>query len=96
MNKQPEALRLADALDSKNEIILQVEANRASVELRKLHELIIVLLQKCHVLEKMCGYQPQRKPLTDKQIREIWVEYGCEGEDAEGFTRAIEAAHDIK
>lgn len=37
-----------------------------------------------------------RKPLTDEQIMEIWVEHGCEGEDAEGFARAIEAAHGIK
>ena len=38
----------------------------------------------------------QRKPLTDEQIEEIWVEHGCEGEDACGFARAIEAAHGIK
>ena len=39
---------------------------------------------------------PQSKPLTDEQIDDIWVEHGCEGEDAYGFARAIEAAHGIK
>ena len=39
---------------------------------------------------------PQRQPLTDEQIAEIWVEHGCEGEDAEGFARAIEKAHGIR
>ena len=39
---------------------------------------------------------PQRKPLSDEQIDDIWVEHGCEGEDAYGFARAIEAAHHIQ
>ena len=39
---------------------------------------------------------PQRKPLADEEIDDIWVEHGCEGEDAYGFARAIEAAHNIK
>ena len=39
---------------------------------------------------------PQRKPLTDEQIDDIWVEHGCEGEDAYGFARAVETAHGIK
>lgn len=33
----------------------------------------------------------QRKPLTDERIREIWIEHGSDGDDAEGFARAIEA-----
>lgn len=39
--------------------------------------------------------QPARAPLTVEQIRSIWVEHGCDGEDAESFARAIEAAHGI-
>lgn len=29
--------------------------------------------------------------LTDERIAELYVEHGCEGEDVEGFARAIEA-----
>lgn len=36
-----------------------------------------------------------RGPLTNEQIDDIWVEHGCEGEDANAFARAIEAAHGI-
>lgn len=39
---------------------------------------------------------PKQKPLTDERIREIWIEHGSDGDDAEGFARAIEAAHGIK
>ena len=48
------------------------------------------------VLNKIRTAPPQRKPLSDEQIDDIWVEHGCEGEDAYGFARAIEAAHHIQ
>lgn len=38
----------------------------------------------------------QRKPLTDEQIAEIWIEHGLDDCDPEGFARAIEAAHGVK
>ena len=37
---------------------------------------------------------PQRKPLTDEEIRSIWNDGDCYEEIA--FARAIEAAHGIK
>ena len=39
---------------------------------------------------------PQRQPLTQDRIQEIWVEHGLDECDVEGFARALEAAHDIK
>jgi hypothetical protein len=39
-------------------------------------------------------YGPQRKPLTDEEIRSIWNDGDCYEEIA--FARAIEAAHGIK
>ena len=35
------------------------------------------------------------EPLTNEQIDDIWVEHGCEGENANAFARAIEQAHGI-
>lgn len=74
-DKKPEALRLADALDSKNERILTIEANRAANELRKLYELNEVLLEKCHTLEKMVEYKVEHifdvtdePPKNDKYV----------------------------
>lgn len=52
-----EILRLISSLDSKNELILRIDAERAGTELKKLYELNEVLLQKCHVLEKMVSYK---------------------------------------
>lgn len=40
--------------------------------------------------------QVERKPLDGWWIRELWVEHGSEGDDAEGFARAIELAHGIR
>jgi hypothetical protein len=42
---------------------------------------------------------PKGKPLTDKQIKEIWLngkDHGDDWLDVQGIARAIEAAHDIK
>jgi hypothetical protein len=41
---------------------------------------------------------PQRKPLTDDQIKEIWLngkDHGDDWLDVQGIARAIEAAHGI-
>jgi hypothetical protein len=41
----------------------------------------------------------QRKPLTDDQIKEIWLngkDHGDDWLDVQGIARAIEAAHNIK
>ena len=46
--------------------------------------------------DRITELEAQRKPLSYEQIDDIWVEHGCEGEDAYGFARAIEAAHNIK
>jgi len=50
--------------------------------------------------KKICAQHaaaPQaRKPLTLEQIDDIWVEHGCDGEDAIGFARAVEKAHGIE
>jgi hypothetical protein len=41
--------------------------------------------------------QPQRKPLTDEQIEQVFKKYaGYGGDDFISFARAIEAAHGIK
>lgn len=37
-----------------------------------------------------------RKPLTDEEIQAIWVEHGCDGEDAEDFAHAVIEAYEIK
>ena len=70
------------------------------------HGDIRALKYRIHELEgEVMGYKrmlnvaeaaSQRKPLSYEQIDDIWVEHGCEGEDAYGFARAIEAAHNIK
>ena len=39
---------------------------------------------------------PQRQPLTDEQIRELWIENHNKGGATDAFARAIEAAHGIK
>lgn len=36
-----------------------------------------------------------RKPLSDEEIQEVWIEHGLDECDPEGFVRAIEAAHGI-
>jgi hypothetical protein len=41
----------------------------------------------------------QRKPLTDEQIKEIWLkgkDHGDDWLDVQGIARAVEAAHGIK
>lgn len=95
---QPEALRLAQCLEQ--EFLAMSYRIPAAAELRKLYEINEVLLQKCHTLEKMVGYKvdhifDDKTPLTLEKIQEIWVEHGSEGDDAEGFARAIEKAHGI-
>ncbi len=40
--------------------------------------------------------QEDRKPLTDEQIKSVWVANGFEECDPLRFARAIEAAHNIK
>jgi hypothetical protein len=43
------------------------------------------------------GKKAQRKPLTDKELRQIFRESSrYDGDDFQGFARAIEAAHNIK
>lgn len=39
--------------------------------------------------------QAERVPLSEGEIRKIWVEHGLDDCDAEGFARAIERAHGI-
>ena len=39
---------------------------------------------------------PQRKPLTDEEIKKCWDSAGYTGIIPKGFARAIEAAHSIK
>ena len=42
---------------------------------------------------------PQRKPLSDEQLKEIWLkgkDHGDDWLDVQGIARAIEAAHGIK
>jgi len=47
-----------------------------------------------------CQYAPpQRKPLTDEEIKAIWLngkDHGDDWLDVQGIARAIEAAHGIK
>ena len=42
---------------------------------------------------------PHRKPLSDEQLKEIWLkgkDHGDDWLDVQGIARAIEAAHGIK
>ena len=42
---------------------------------------------------------PHRKPLSDEQLKEIWLkgkDHGDDWLDVQGIARAIEAAHNIK
>ena len=53
-------------------------------------------------LEEYCdtwAQPPQRKPLTDEEIKAIWLngkDHGDDWLDVQGIARAIEAAHGIK
>jgi len=49
--------------------------------------------------KNMVAQPAQRKPLTDDQIKEIWLngkDHGDDWLDVQGIARAVEAAHDIK
>ena len=95
--KQPEALRLADALDDEfvQGRISNHNGRKAAVELRRLHDLVCV----CGAVwegETMVHPPPKRESvgLTDEEVSEIIDrEIGfnsCWGPE-EAFARAIEA-----
>ena len=56
-------------------------------------------LQLTHPPQGIYYTPPQRKPLSDEQLKEIWLkgkDHGDDWLDVQGIARAIEAAHGIK
>ena len=57
------------------------------------------MCRKCGQVHAEAISPPQRKPLSDEQLKEIWLkgkDHGDDWLDVQGIARAIEAAHGIK
>jgi hypothetical protein len=84
------------ALEAKDEPVAWMDASRFE-ELRNGFTVMTTLTKKKAFFDDIAIYTtpPQRKPLTDEEIKKCWDSAGYTGTIPKGFARAIEAAHGI-